>query len=73
MSFFKKAKRAVKHYMTMKAVRKKIGLTGKNKFFRQLKRGLKGRSVLSSPVSTSAVTEGYQYQPRSISSLIGGR
>lgn len=47
-----------------KSMRKKIGLTGK-----KLK-SLISRSSVASPVSTSAFTEGYRYQPRPISSLM---
>lgn len=71
MSFFKKAKRAVKHYLTMKAARKKLGLTGGSRHFRQLKRSLRGGAVAPS-VSTSAYTEGYMHRPRTLSQLTGG-
>lgn len=72
MSFLKKAKRALRHYVSMKAVRKKIGLTGKSRHIRQIKRSLSPGSVLASPVSTSASTEGYRYNPRTLSQLTGG-
>lgn len=58
----------------MKAVRKKLGLTGNSRHVRQLKRGLKTfanpGSVVSSSQPTSAVS--YQYQPRTLSQMTGG-
>lgn len=49
-----------------KSVRKKFGLTGK-----RIKK-LFGNSLVASPVSTSAVTEGYRHNPRTLSQLTGG-
>ena len=68
-----KVKRGIKHYLSMKAARKKLGLTGSSRHFRQLKRSLKGLgsgSVVSSSQPTSAVT--YQHQPRTLSQMTGG-
>ena len=50
----------------LRHARQKIGLTGK-----KIKKAF-GRSVLASPVATSATTEGYRYTPRSLSQLTGG-
>lgn len=72
MSFFKKAKRALKHYFTAKALRKKIGLTGKNKFMRQLKRSLRGRTGQQMALGGYQPTNAVNYQPRTIASLMGG-
>lgn len=68
---FSKIKRAVKHYLSMKAARRKVGLHGKSKFLRQLKRSLKP-SVVASPYSTSATTEGYRHSASTLSQLTGG-
>lgn len=70
MRLLKNPKRAVRHYVSLKAVRKKLGLTGGSRHIRQLKRSFKSDKVLASPVSTSAYTEGYRYQPRPIASLM---
>lgn len=66
--------RGLKHYQSLKAVRKKLGLTGKSRHFRQLKRSLSGlTSSLHEqlqPVSASSV--GYQHNARTLSQLTGG-
>lgn len=60
----KKERRA--NVRSIKSVRKKFGLTGK-----RIKK-LFGNSLVASPVSTSAVTEGYRHNPRTLSQLTGG-
>lgn len=72
MSLLKKAKRAVKHYLTMKAARKKLGLTGKAKFLRQFRRGLRGGLSGSAVLGGSVPTSASNFQSRSISQLMGG-
>lgn len=49
-----------------KSLRKKVGLTGS-----KIKK-LFGRSAMASPVATSATTEGYRHNPRTLSQLTGG-
>ena len=69
-----KVKRGIKHYYTMSALRKKLGLTGNSRHIRQLKRGFKSLSgngsVVSSSQPTSAAT--YQHMPRTLSQMTGG-
>lgn len=68
-----KIKRGVKHYYTMKALRKKLGLTGSSRHIRQLKRGLSGFSGSGSVVSPSQPTSAsYVHQPRTLSQMTGG-
>lgn len=59
---------------TVKRIRRKIGVTSKNKFMRQLKRSLKDMFSSSTPVSASSVgsSDGYRYQGRTLSQLTGG-
>ena len=78
MGFFKikKIKRGIRHYWTLKAVRKKLGLTGKSRHFRQLKRGLhnaksKAKEYLTYEQPTSASTV-YQYSGKTLSQMTGG-
>lgn len=52
---------------TIRHARRKLGLTGK-----KVKKLLGLSRVLSSPVATSAYTEGYRYSPRTLSQLTGG-
>ena len=79
MGLFKinKIKRGLRHYMSMKAVRKKLGLIGKSRHIRQLKRGLHNlgshaNGSYSFDQPTSATTVGYQYQGKTLSQLSGG-
>ena len=79
MGFGKKLKNVAKRALILghmsrkqfKSIRSKLGLTSKNKFARQLRRSLPAAS-LASPVSTSAYTEGYHADPRTLSQLTGG-
>lgn len=69
--------RGLKHYASLKAVRKKIGLTGKSRHFRQIKRSFKGlldrgKSYLAYDQPVSASTVGYQHQAKTLSQMTGG-
>ena len=57
-----------------KNIRRKLGLTSKNKWLRQLKRRVKGYTGASSAVASSVPTSAstYQYQGRTLSQLMGG-
>lgn len=59
---------------TDKRIRRKLGLTSKNKFMRQVKRSLKDLFSSSTPVSATSVgsSDGYRYQGRTLSQLTGG-
>lgn len=54
-----------------KKLRRKVGLTSKNKWTRQIKRSLLASSA---PVSAATVSsgDGYRYQGRTLSQLTGG-
>lgn len=54
-----------------KKLRSKIGLTSKNKLVRQVRRSLSGKPVMQ-PTSASSVDNGYIYNGRTISQLMGG-
>lgn len=56
-----------------KSIRKRLGLTSKSKWLRQVKRslGIGSRPVYSQPVSASDLG-GYQYNGRTLSQLTGG-
>lgn len=60
----RKERNAYRH--ASKSLRKKLGFTGS-----RLKK-MFGRSAVASPVSTSAMTEGYRHNARTLSQLTGG-
>lgn len=69
MGFGNKLKRIAAYGVkpkTIRRIRQKLGLSGK-----KIKKML-GLSAVASPVATSAYTEGYHHQGRSLSQLTGG-